>query len=73
MDRIAINEALMNVRRRHGDGQVLLDDVAESARGLRVVPEHEIMSEVLVPRLACRFQYFSFGLGQIVGGADPQG
>ena len=32
--RIAINEALMNVRRRHGDRQVLLDEVADSERGL---------------------------------------
>jgi RNA polymerase sigma-70 factor (ECF subfamily) len=32
--RIAINEALMNVRRRHGDRQVLLDEVAESDRGV---------------------------------------
>jgi len=31
--RIAINEALMNVRRRHGDRQVLLDEVVESDRG----------------------------------------
>lgn len=32
--RIAINEALMNVRRRHGDRQVLLDEVAESDCGV---------------------------------------
>lgn len=30
--RIAINEALMNVRRRHGDRQVLFDEVEESDR-----------------------------------------
>jgi RNA polymerase sigma-70 factor (ECF subfamily) len=32
--RIAINEALMNVRRRHGKRQVLLDELTESDRGL---------------------------------------
>ena len=32
--RIAINEALMNVRRRQGDRQVMLDEVAESDRGM---------------------------------------
>jgi RNA polymerase sigma-70 factor, ECF subfamily len=32
--RIAINEALMNVRRRHGDREVMLDEVAESDRGM---------------------------------------
>ena len=32
--RIAINEALMAVRRRHGDRQVLLDEVADGDRGL---------------------------------------
>jgi len=31
--RIAINEALMNVRRRHGERQASLDEVAESDRG----------------------------------------
>jgi len=32
--RIAINEALMNVRKRHGERQVLLDELAESDRGV---------------------------------------
>jgi len=32
--RIAINEALMNVRIRHGDRQVMLEEVAESDRGM---------------------------------------
>ncbi len=32
--RIAINEALMNVRRRHGERQVWLDDVVESDLGV---------------------------------------
>jgi RNA polymerase sigma-70 factor, ECF subfamily len=31
--RIAVNEALMNVRRRHGERQVLFDEVVESDRG----------------------------------------
>ena len=33
--RITINEALMKIRRRHGDKQVMLDDVIESERGYR--------------------------------------
>ncbi len=32
--RIAINEALMNLRRRHGDRQVLLDELTDSDRGV---------------------------------------
>jgi len=31
--RITINEALMKIRRRHGDRQVMLDEVIESERG----------------------------------------
>ncbi len=38
--RITINEALMKIRRRHGERQVMLDDVIESDRGY-VRPEIE--------------------------------